>query len=64
MLARLMTFPNVLITSHQELLRKPHRTIADNPWQCRRIHHSGEAMINQVRIEGAAGWERLRSRAN
>lgn len=50
-LARLMTFPNVLITSHQGFLTSEAlANIADTTLENARAFEAGEALVNQVRV--------------
>jgi D-lactate dehydrogenase len=56
MLARLMTFPNVLITSHQGFLtREALHAIAATTLDNANAFAAGEPMVNQVKVEGKAG---------
>lgn len=51
-LARLLTFPNVLITSHQAFLtREALANIADTTLANVRAFERGEILINEVRLE-------------
>jgi D-lactate dehydrogenase len=51
-LARLLTFPNVLITSHQAFLtREALANIADTTLANVRAFERGEILVNEVRLE-------------